>query len=1105
MILEKYQLTSGKQERGYSVTAKVEDEMEVSYFAKWINGIEQNSQAGKIFIDKLRNLKKATHSGLVKVVEYGWDVSEMSYCIVFEYKRANTLENIVHNLKPSIFVQGIDNCIACLQELRMQHSITHSDLNPANILVDENLDFYLIDFGIADICTTLSQEKELEIFARDFAAPEKWDVSVEKGFPHQSDIYSIGKILEWFFEKKSLQEYTIVNDLIIKCCKKIPAERINYADLKEELSSILCSNLFKKDNTIEVSGNYSAELIRELNGSDSGKFFPRINVSPNPKSNYLINIYTEHYYIHCLWLIVEKKLSILKSTSREKFDDNTKKYEKNARKIGVPIKFETHSYSTFNFTATLERQLKDKEKELSYREGKQETNKELKFYKDLINKELEVVEKNSLRLAFVSFEKKNDFEIWFKIAENDKYSSNGLILSHIDKSLPPQAEEFDYIVSDTADKKRMKSPLKFSGIAYDFINEHRIIKFKDCERLDFDNVPSRGYLFENTSKQEEEKKRQLEAIRKVEVNDVQNRDLVHYLFNPTQSKGKYLNVNELDDIYQTDDKGDPFIYSYNQQRAVLNALNREPLTIIQGPPGTGKTTVITEIVLQILNKKPNSKILITTQTNDAVDNVLENLLVKSVPFVRLSGIRKPNGSLAKHTLERKIEGWKEKTRKTTKENWKAVKEEFLKIVEESRPDLLPITEIISSNKNWGMKVIELTRTFPDSTKGDNFTDYMTSENDLILALSRITGINFEGYFVKQNIYKDWLATVSSLDESSTLNQKLIDSIKVIGATTNHIASKKYAKYNFEFDYVIMDESGKATTAESLIPLVLANNAVLVGDHRQLRPMLTSTKEVEQWLRESFKKETEYDSFDDYFNRPSLFEKIIENIDEDFKSQLEVCRRSSRDQVLLTSKCFYEPFGDEPILPMERPVEKEHNLNLKVDSSIIFIDIGNDYKSEINGSGSSKNIVSARLIPEILLKLDHYSLVKNYSVGIITGYSAQVQEIKKVVSKNLNYRKCKNLKSDKVAVSVVDKFQGLEKDIIIFDLVRSRQNTLGFLANSNRINVALSRQKKLLIIIGNYDWLLTAEAPQLKGEIPALQRYLKEIKKEWIVNNLEQIF
>jgi len=72
------------------------------------------------------------------------------------------------------------------------------------------------------------------------------------------------------------------------------------------------------------------------------------------------------------------------------------------------------------------------------------------------------------------------------------------------------------------------------------------------------------------------------------------------------------------------------------------------------------------------------------------------------------------------------------------------------------------------------------------------------------------------------------------------------------------------------------------------------------------------------------------------------------------------------------------------------------------------------------------------------------------------------------------------------------------------LVRSRQNTLGFLANANRINVALSRQKRLLIIIGNYDWLVQANTPN-SDEYVALQKYLRELNKEWIVKNLKQVF
>lgn len=1105
MILGKYQVYRKKQERGYSITAIVQDENDKLFFAKWIKGIAQNSQAGKILFDKLRNLKKAIHAALPKIVEYDWDESEQAYCIIYEFKDADTLENKAQSIKPAMFIKGLGNSIACLKELNQNFRVTHGDLNPANILVDENFDFYLIDFGMSDICTSLSQEKGLEIFAKDFAAPEKWDRTVDKGFPFQSDVFSIGKIAEWYFDKNELTEFIAIKEVVDKCCKKSPTERVNYTNLADAFSKILHTSSFEKSNTIEVIGSFNSELIKELNGTGEEKWLPKLNVNPNSKENFLLDIFTKNYYLHCLWLVQEKRLLVRNFCEKITLDETQKKLEKYAQTIGIPVKFESYTYTTFNLTPLLKKIAKEKTKEGSYRKGKQEINKELKFYKDLLTKELEVLEQNSLRLSFISFEKKNDYEVWFRIDENIKYSKNGLIYNHIDQSLPPHPEEFEYIVSETADRKQMKKPLKFSGIAFDFDDTNRILKFKDCERLIFEELPSRGYIFQNISKQEEEKKRQLEAIKKVEFNAVQNRDLIHYLFNPKELKDKYLNIYELEDIYQTDQNGTPFQYSPNQKRAVINALNREPLTIIQGPPGTGKTTVITEIVFQILNKKPNAKILITSQTNDAVDNVLDNLLEKDIPFVRLSGVRKPKASLAKHTLERKIEGWKEKVRKKAKENWKPVKERFVALLQNQNSYLLPVFDIISSNKIWENKVVDLKKISDTFSQMQFLNDFLHSETETILQLTNTTGIPFEDYFVKQQIYKDWLATISSLDENSNLNQKLIDSIRVIGATTNHIASKKYVKYNFEFDYVIMDESGKATTAESLIPLVLANNAILVGDHRQLRPMLTSTKEVEKWLRETYKTDEDYDSWDDYFNRPSLFEQIITTIDDDFKSQLDVCRRSSRDQVLLTSKCFYEPYGDEPIQAAERPQEKEHNLDLKVNSSIIFLNIGNDYKSEINGNGSSKNKVSAKLIPEILKKLDQYPIIKEYSIGIITGYSAQVNEIKNVLLKEMNYKKHANLKPENITLSVVDKFQGLEKDIIIFDLVRSRQNTLGFLANANRINVALSRQKKLLIIIGNYDWLLSANAPQANEEIPALKRYLKEINKEWIVNSVAQIF
>lgn len=289
---------------------------------------------------------------------------------------------------------------------------------------------------------------------------------------------------------------------------------------------------------------------------------------------------------------------------------------------------------------------------------------------------------------------------------------------------------------------------------------------------------------------------------------------------------------------------------------------------------------------------------------------------------------------------------------------------------------------------------------------------------------------------------------------------------------------------------------------------MAEKLVLVGDHRQLRPMLTGTREVESWLRNKYREESRsLDGWDDYFNRASLFETIIENIDEDYKSQLDECRRCSEEQVKLISKCFYEAEGDEAIIHIRRPIEKEHNLGLKIDSSIIFYDIGNTTATASDVSNlSSRNKYSAKLVPSILKELDKKNKVKDYSIGVITGYKAQVREIKNNIRK-IRFRDLKNIKQDDVVASVVDKFQGLEKDIVIFDLVRSGQGSLGFLANSNRVNVALSRQKKLLIIIGDLASIKAAKAPRgmnLEGQT-ALQNFIDGIRKECIVTNINQIF
>lgn len=638
MILEKYQITENRTERGYSITAIVSDMEGNEFFAKWIRGIDKKSQAGKIFSDKLRSLKKVKTKHLPEIIEYGFDKDENSYCVIYQNINGQGLTEKFSELHPIYFLKGILQIINTLQELQQQR-IFHEDIHPENILIDNDNNFYLIDLGLSKITTTLSQAKDFEVFAKGFSAPEKWNVKIKSGFPFQSDIYSIGKVIEWFFVQNEIKSEKI-NELITDLCQEKPENRKNYNQLILKLENIVneYSTVFDNKNIAFISFknhyDYQNDFSKDL-------YQAKFDISPKSGDNILMNIATSNFLAYGLWLISDKELKILNLYHKDEQFENWQKTERYGKKIGFEIDFINRDISswdiqTFDLTLHFRNIQKEKQTENEYRKGKRNVYQELDFYKELLEKELEVLEKNSLRLRYTKFEKKNDIEISFFCAKNEKYSQRDKILNHIDIASSPKSEEYEYQLSKTADKKQMKEPVLFYGVPYDWNEKNRIIKFKDCENLDFDKIPANGYLFENIAKQEEEKKRQLQTMQKVKFNEVQNRDLIHTIFNPNVLENSWLPSEELPDIYQTDEQGHKFEYSYNQTKSILNAIHRKPLTVIQGPPGTGKTTVITEIVFQLLEKNPDFKILITSQTNDAVDNVLDNLLKKDIPFIRLS-------------------------------------------------------------------------------------------------------------------------------------------------------------------------------------------------------------------------------------------------------------------------------------------------------------------------------------------------------------------------------------------------------------------------------------------------------------------------------------
>ncbi|MCQ2286747.1 MAG: AAA domain-containing protein [Bacteroidales bacterium] len=664
---------------------------------------------------------------------------------------------------------------------------------------------------------------------------------------------------------------------------------------------------------------------------------------------------------------------------------------------------------------------------------------QLEFYTRLLNKELESIDNNALKVAYIRYEiSRNVIRFYLDLNASD-CSKAGDIQHHVCEGNDVNSEGFSYVVGSSLAAAPGK--MHFVGFPYKF--DGKCLCIKDCEGLGKQKFPKRGFLKENTSVKRQEKERQLKAISMVEKGESPNPNLVYFLFHPQELPKFNWGQNNLNNVYQKDANGCTLRYNDNQVRSILSALQNPYLAVIQGPPGTGKTTVITEIVFQILAKEPTAKILITSQTNNAVDQVRENLIAKNISGLRLEGITRARDSrAAAHTITHKLQGWKDQV----------------------------CAQVAKTDGCAPM-----------------------SESQRVMQ-------------------QKWLDAVQTLDEDCSAKQHLIDSIRVIGATCNHIASSKYEKYDFQFDYVIMDESGKATVAESLVPIVRGKKLIFVGDHRQLRPMLTAEKQVESWLREQYRgRFAETMEFDEYINQPSLFEQVIEQVPAAYKTQLTECRRLSKMQVELTSRCFYESAGDEPIVSAKQSDAADHGFPFSVDTSVIFLDIKGDYSNKKDKNESSYNERSAQCIQELLLRLNSYAAAQTHTYGVITGYKAQAHKLCGSI-----YSKAGELENilrgkhdaDQFTISVIDRFQGLERDVVIVDLVKSGVDlSLGFLEIPNRINVALSRQKKLLVIVGDYQNLLNAKTLRLKGERAALQNYLSSIPTNCVfsADNLNSLF
>ncbi|XP_020234153.1 helicase sen1 [Cajanus cajan] len=281
------------------------------------------------------------------------------------------------------------------------------------------------------------------------------------------------------------------------------------------------------------------------------------------------------------------------------------------------------------------------------------------------------------------------------------------------------------------------------------------------------------------------------------------------------------------------------------------------------------------------------------------------------------------------------------------------------------------------------------------------------------------------------------------------------------------SSKLYSEGMTPFKFLVIDEAAQLKECESTIPLQLPglNSCILIGDERQLPAMVKS--------KIADKAE---------FGR-SLFERL--GLLGYKKHMLNVQYRMHPSISMFPSKEFYDQqLSDAPTV-RETSYDRRF-LDGKMYSSYSFINIPKG-KEQSNHDHSLMNKIEVAAISEIIgcLKKEFFKTRKKVSIGIISPYKAQVSEIQKKVKKYTSV-------SDShfsVTVRSVDGFQGGEEDIIIFSTVRSNGcGKVGFLSNRQRANVALTRARYCLWILGNAATLINSNSVWRKLVLDAKKRH-----------------
>ena len=1097
--------------------------------------IQQPSEVVQAWFERIAHgLKALSHPHIASWQHTGWCPRACAFYMVRSYMPYRLFETSPHDLECTM--RELGSALVYLHE----HNIVHGHIAPSNLFLDRQGRACLVDTGVADLCARLGLEDVSFLDQQNsFLAPEQREGATVSRTA-AADVYALGRVFvdlarlahgnpAWLSD---LDDASVVcaeldmpwGNMVADMLAEDPEQRLRSAKLAaifEESpnglphhSLVLTKTARSKIKAVYTNeedaewDNYRddftelSEWVKKDLGADVDHQV-RLYATPGNEGDNMVHLLGHSHGYYCR--PEENYLVALNfhSWASEKPDKRTLLHPS----VWSPVEHDNPVHSDSVLKEILQKlnemapetESQDfEDSEEDYRDGARYA----EWYPDIGRQDTATTNTNTVQ-QFARFwleylEEKEHHIRHSGLAYSQFSYKEGLLRFALTDPIPENLDWKDEaeIMAYSDVYCRAKSQVAGSLVA---ARGPRVeIRPKNKDQID---VPKSGRLVPNPDADLTMVRRERDAVKKLLKNEVQNPLLCKIICGEEEGQS-----TELADLVFCQ----PWL-SRDKKEAVQRSLAALQLYLIQGPPGTGKTAVIAEIVLQILRQEPDARILVTSQSNIAVDNALSRIekaaseaewqVPVMIRYLSDTAEKKGTGS-REYTQSEQAEVWRARTRKNCCDVIENMKQMELQghsdaaLVEMLTPNGTATPEL----QAWLQRatyILQQARKLQESCEitRKRAVEHMSSASSQAHALMQVAlaEVREESRIWLQSLPARLpLKSQSELQEPSQVLCKLMDLAKhaedlatrlqdwqqilgrrqilerwerdvgqedfsdfierqarAVGSTCNNSGSSRVSTH--KYSWVIVDEAGRATLPETLIPVIRGTRCIMVGDMRQLPPTVENTY-VGKHQRERLEV--------------SLFQKLVEadNLDPRRIISLNTQYRMHPAIGRLISHVFYENSLKQGKAAEDFQADYG-GLYVDIPHAVRWLDTSNQSNAREKREGMSyHNEGEAQQIQRLLQGLHNCAPQdgKHLNVGIISGYSAQVQMLRG----RLNSKKQKWSRLE-VEIATVDAFQGRECDVILYSVARSNsQGQIGFLRDTRRLNVALSRARALLIIVGD---------------------------------------